>query len=311
MGRELTRSVNAISCRQLRHSCLVEYGAVCCAHVGGGALDGRVIGQVNPQTKGMVMQKRIVSCVAAVLCAMLSLLTACKCACAEEATAPKKVPWKISGQLEEACSCNAACPCWFDSLPSRMNCGGVQVLFIEKGHYGKAKLDGLAMAHFGQSPDGQTMMESFGKWNFSYLYIDEKATPEQRDALETVGKTVLPFASSGNAKIQYVPITRTVDGKDHKITIGTVSTVQGHLIEGGLGGHPKIVNPPGADPIHHEYLQGQASKLAYNDASQNWNMEGRNYMRGEFTVDSEQYEKFAVGLAQKMAGMHKMPEPAK
>ena len=23
----------------------------------------------------------------------------------------KKTPWKMSGQLEEACSCNAACPC--------------------------------------------------------------------------------------------------------------------------------------------------------------------------------------------------------
>jgi hypothetical protein len=48
-----------------------------------------------------------------------------------------KTPWKITGQLEEACSCNAACPCWFDSKPTKMTCGGGQVLFIEKGTYGK------------------------------------------------------------------------------------------------------------------------------------------------------------------------------
>ena len=78
-----------------------------------------------------------------------------------------------------------------------------------------------------------------------------------------------------------------------------------------LGGHPKIVNPPGADPIHHEYFQGATTKLAYNDAGQNWNWKDTNYMRGQFTVDSEQYEKYAAGLAQKMAGMKKMPEPAK
>ena len=47
-----------------------------------------------------------------------------------------KTPWKITGQLEEACTCNAACPCWFNSLPSKMNCGGGQVLFIEQGRYG-------------------------------------------------------------------------------------------------------------------------------------------------------------------------------
>jgi hypothetical protein len=71
-------------------------------------------------------------------------------------------PWKITGELEEACSCDAACPCWFNSKPTKMTCGGGQVLFIQKGNYGKVKLDGLAIASIGQSPEGQTMMESYG-----------------------------------------------------------------------------------------------------------------------------------------------------
>jgi len=66
-----------------------------------------------------------------------------------------KTPWKITGQLEEACYCDAACPCWFDSKPTKMTCGGGQVLFIEKGNYGRLKLDGLAMANLVQSPEGQ------------------------------------------------------------------------------------------------------------------------------------------------------------
>ena len=257
------------------------------------------------------MRKGIISSVSAVFPMILLSLAVGTCVLGDDAATAKKVPWKITGQLEEACSCNAACPCWFNSLPSRMNCGGVQVLFIGKGHYGKVKLDGLAISHFGQSPDNQTMMDSFGKCNFSYLYIDEKATPEQREALEAIGKTVLPFAASGKTKVQYVPITRVAEGKDNKITVGGYSTIEGHLVEGGLGGHPKIVNPPGADPIHHEYLQGETTKLVYNDAEQNWNWKGSNYMRGEFTVDSEQYEKYNAGLSQKMAGMNKPPEPAK
>src|SRR5207237_6961171 len=97
-----------------------------------------------------------------------------------------KTPWKITGQLEEACSCDAACPCWFDSKPTKMTCGGGQVLFIEKGNYGRVKLDGLAMANMGQSPEGQTMMSSFGNWNFSYTYVDEKATPELRNDMEAI-----------------------------------------------------------------------------------------------------------------------------
>ncbi|HYK24032.1 MAG TPA: DUF1326 domain-containing protein [Candidatus Acidoferrum sp.] len=72
------------------------------------------------------------------------------------ANEPKdKTPWKLTGQLEEACSCDAACPCWFNSKPTKMKCGGGQVLFIEKGNYGKVKLDGLAVATMGQSPEGE------------------------------------------------------------------------------------------------------------------------------------------------------------
>src|SRR5438552_19207012 len=97
-----------------------------------------------------------------------------------------KTPWKITGQLEEACSCDAACPCWFDSKPTKMTCSGGQVLFIQKGNYGKVKLDGLAIANMAQSPAGETMMGSFGNWDFCYNYVDETATPEPPKALEAI-----------------------------------------------------------------------------------------------------------------------------
>src|SRR5260221_8144920 len=127
------------------------------------------------------------------------------------ANEPKdKTPWKIKGQLEEACSCDAACPCWFNSKPTKMTCGGGQVLFIEKGNYGKVKLDGLAIATMGQSPEGQTMMNSFGNWKFSYNYIDEKATSEQRKALEAIAGQILPGSASKKTEIRYAAITRKI-----------------------------------------------------------------------------------------------------
>jgi hypothetical protein len=218
------------------------------------------------------------------------------------AAEPKdKTPWEITGQLEEACSCDAACPCWFNSKPTKMTCGGGQVLFIEKGNYGEVKLDGLAIATMGQSPADKTMMESFGNWNFSYNYIDEKATPEQRKGLEAIAAKVMAPGASKKTETRYVPITRKIEGKDHEITLGQYGSFHGHLIEGGMGGSPKIVNPPGADPVHHEYAQGRTSKMAYNDAGQNWSWENSNYMYGTFAVDNVQYEKYAAGLAQKMA----------
>ncbi|PYQ15075.1 MAG: hypothetical protein DMH00_00055 [Acidobacteria bacterium] len=214
--------------------------------------------------------------------------------------APVKTPWRIVGQLEEACSCAKACPCWFDSKPTRMTCGGGQFLFIQKGNYGGVPLEGLAVGNMAQSPEGKGMMESFGSWNFSYLYIDEKANPEQRKALEAIGGTVLPLHASTKTELRVVPIGRTVEGKEHKITLGQYGSFSGHLVEGGMGGAVKIVNPPGADPLHQEYQQGETTKLAYTDADQKWSFEGSNYMYGTFELDNVMYEKYAAGLAQKM-----------
>ena len=222
-----------------------------------------------------------------------------------------KTPWKITGQLEEACSCDAACPCWFNSKPTKMTCGGGQVLFIEKGSYGKTNIDGLAVATMGQSPEGQTMMESYGNWNFAYNYIDEKATPEQRKALEAIAGAILTPGVSKKTETRYVPITRKIDGKEHQITIGQYGTFHGHLVEGGMGGAPKIVNPPGADPLHHQYEQGRTTKMTYNDADQNWSWSNSNYMLGTFSIDNVQYERFAAGLAQKMAGTEAEKAPEK
>src|SRR6266852_3406187 len=156
-----------------------------------------------------------------------SLLTTASIGRASEKT-QDKTPWKITGQLEEACSCDAACPCWFDSKPTKMTCGGGQVLFIQKGNYGKVKLDGLAIANMSQSPEGQAMMASFGNWNFSYNYIDEKATPEQRKAVEAIAAKVLAPCASKKTQPRYVPITRKIEGKDHEITLGQHGRFRGH-----------------------------------------------------------------------------------
>src|SRR5439155_26069023 len=99
----------------------------------------------------------------------------------------------ISGELEEACSCRPACPCWFKSLPSRMTCDGAQIVLITKGHHGKIPLDGLAVAQFVQSPEHKSMFESFGNWNFDYVYIDEKADEQQRAALKDLALHFFPW----------------------------------------------------------------------------------------------------------------------
>jgi len=218
------------------------------------------------------------------------------------AATANKTSWKVSGELEEACSCRPACPCWFKSLPSRMTCDGAQVVFINKGRYGKVSLDGLAFGQFVQSPEHKSMFESFGNWNFDYVYIDEKANAEQREALKELAAHFFPMAAK-KREFRYVAITRQVEGAEHTSSIGNYGSMSGHLIEGGYEGTPKVMNPPLADPTHKEFLQGETTKLVYNDAGQDWKYENSNYMYNKFTVDNKQYEKHEAMMAKKMGKM--------
>ena len=216
--------------------------------------------------------------------------------------AEAKTSWKVAGDLEEACSCRPACPCWFKSLPSRMTCDGAQIIFISKGHFGKTPLDGLAVAQFVQSPEHQSMFESFGNWNFDYVYVDEKANEEQREALKELAQHFFPPAAK-KREFRYVPISRRIEGDEHISTIGDYAICSGHLIDGGYGGAPQVVNPPLADPTHKKFLQGQATKFLYKDAGQDWKYENSNYMRNRFKTNNKEYAKYEADLAKKMSEM--------
>ncbi|HEY4228806.1 MAG TPA: DUF1326 domain-containing protein [Thermoanaerobaculia bacterium] len=219
---------------------------------------------------------------------------------AEEKEA-KKTPWKMSGQLEEACSCNAACPCWFGSSPTHSQCNGGFAVFIDKGSYGSVPLDGLGAAFMGANKENTTMMESMGDWDFVTLYVDEKANPEQRKALVAImQQTSPPAAPAERTHIVYVPITRTIVGADHVVKIGDVGGFTAHLMQGGMGGTPKITNPPGADPIHKEYQQGVTSKQTYTGDGKKWDWSNSNYMYGTFSTDSDEYAKFNAAMTQEM-----------
>jgi hypothetical protein len=236
---------------------------------------------------------------------ILAALMACgavSLGAADESGNADKTPWKVTGELEEACSCRAACPCWFKSQPSRMTCDGVQAIFIQKGRYGKTPLDGLALAQFVQSPEGKSMFESFGNFNFDNVYIDEKATEDQRSALKALAAHFFPPAAK-TREFRLVSITRKIEGAEHSITVGQYGAFAAHLIDGGYGGPPKVSNPPLADPTHKQFLQGATTKLTYNDAGQGWKYQDSNYMFNQFVVDNKEYAKFEAEMARKMAAM--------
>ena len=214
--------------------------------------------------------------------------------------AAKPEAWKMSGQMEESCSCDSACPCWWGNHPTKMTCGGVEALFIEKGSYGGVKLDGLSFAQFTRSPEGKSMMESMGNWDFGYLYIDSKADAKQREAILEISSQMFPPVPPERVKVRYVPITRTVEGGEHRVNFGEYGSFAARLLPGGLGGTPTISNPLLPEPIHKSWSQGVTTRQTYNDAAK-WDFANSNYMFATFDTDSNEYAKFEEMVKKMMA----------
>ena len=145
------------------------------------------------------------------------------------------------------------------------------------------------------------MMGSMGDWDFMTIYVDERANAEQRKALVAIAKeTMPPAAPPERTHVAYVAMTRTVSGDNHTVKIGDVGGFTAHLLPGGMGGNSKIVNPPGADPIHKEYQQGVTTKQTYTGDGKKWDWSNSNYMYGTFSTDSDEYAKFNAAMTQEM-----------
>ncbi len=89
--------------------------------------------------------------------------------------------WRLKGSILGSCDCEHGCPCNFNVAPTNGGCDGVYVWVIKEGHYGKTDLGGLTMVSGGTFPEA--IHKGHGRGVF---IVDERATPEQRKALEAL-----------------------------------------------------------------------------------------------------------------------------
>ena len=129
--------------------------------------------------------------------------------------------WHLEGEWMKNCSCAFGCPCDFNALPTEGYCKGMVGMRITKGHFEKTKLDGVIFAVTVDFPgalhEGNGQMQPI---------IDERATPEQREALFNImsGKfstegTLFHIFSLIVTKVHdplFVPITFSFD-KDGRV----------------------------------------------------------------------------------------------
>jgi hypothetical protein len=89
------------------------------------------------------------------------------------------VDWRIAGEEVGSCSCDWACPCQFEGDPTHGYCRVVASLQITEGHFGDVDLSDVDLGALFCFPG--PLYEGNGSFQ---LFLDEKASVEQRDALE-------------------------------------------------------------------------------------------------------------------------------
>jgi hypothetical protein len=118
--------------------------------------------------------------------------------------------WKLSGDWFDVCKCSIPCPCEFAQTPTYGDCDGVLAYHINNGEYGKISLTGLNVLAIGDFKGN--IWAGNTKINFA-MYFDERASEEQRDALNMIFTGKAGGFMSEIAKlvghihgVEYVPI---------------------------------------------------------------------------------------------------------
>lgn len=148
------------------------------------------------------------------------------------------MPYKLEGQLLEVCTCKAICPCWVGEDPDGGSCDGLVFWHIKKGDVGGVDVSGLSIGVLARIP-GNVLA---GDWRV-VLYVDDRASPEQKDALLQVwsGKAGGPVADLVQLVGEVVTVTDariSVDVTEGRgrLTVGDEIEAELEPFQGGTGG---------------------------------------------------------------------------
>jgi hypothetical protein len=194
-------------------------------------------------------------------------------------------PWRISGQLSEACTCSVPCSCNFGEGPSPSHtCWALFSLDINKGRYGSVSLDGLRLAGAGGAKG-------------MVAYIDQRATPQQAEALQAivahVGERMQAAVRAQDPKalddpsmkflgFKTVAIQQEVGAGGNKLAIGDAGGFESDYIMGIDGKTPVVVENNWSWNIQHG-IKGKTKRLHYKDEFGNeFDLTGTNANQGQF-----------------------------
>lgn len=178
------------------------------------------------------------------------------------------VEWEMQGTEFTHCNCNVGCPCQFNALPSHGHCRAYVFMQIDKGHFGKVKLDGVRWGGLFAWP-GPIHLGN----GMAMVVVDKSATPEQRAAIEAVasgqetdpGSLITQVFSTTLTKVfptQVEPIELAIDTvkRSARVRVGAMAEGSADAIRNPVTGEPHLVTvrlPHGFEYTEAEFLMGK------------------------------------------------------
>lgn len=150
--------------------------------------------------------------------------------------------WNLRGKWTESCSCTVTCPCNLNQDPTLGHCDVAFCFAIAAGEVGGVDVSGLNVVWTVNLPG--SFMEGDAT---ARLYIDDRATKEQRDALEPIfrgwrGGAWEPL--SGIVR-EWLPSREArIEIGDGEIRVGDYGRIAWEPIMDDQGRRPIVKDPP-------------------------------------------------------------------
>lgn len=203
---------------------------------------------------------------------------------------PATKTFTLDGTLLEACSCMAPCPCWIGDDPDGGSCDAFVAYHLDKGEIRGLDVSNLSLVLVSQIP-GNVLA---GNWRV-VLYVDDKATEEQRAALLDVfggklGGTPADLAALVGeiVAVHPVPIDHRVEGGKGTLRVGQAVYAEMANYSDAQGRptslHESIFSTIPGSPAY--VAKAATHQVNVPEHGMTWEFSGRNAVQGSFHFEA-------------------------
>ena len=207
----------------------------------------------------------------------------------QEKLEESKEVYALEGTLIEACECNVLCPCWIGEDPDNGVCHAIVSYHLDAGRVNGLDVGGLTLVILAFIP-GNVLA---GNWDI-VLLVDDRATPEQRDALVAAfsGQLGGPLGDTaaliGTVKgVESAPIRHEVRNGVGTLEVSGIVDTEMEPYHGPDGSVTTLHNSvfstvPGSPAWVSKASRNQVAAPKYG---MEWEFEGRNAIQSEWKME--------------------------